>query len=157
MDSGTLSDESFSTYAKANFELVKIDEAENGVEFEKLGITSVPAVVVLGSDGKEIARITGSADLEVHGFAVVVDALAWRAPVRLSSCDGRGRPDRRRAVSVGSHQRGIQTIRRSHLPATPDGAEGGSPGGRGLSALSATSSGSDDWRHEDVVSGCGFL
>ncbi len=59
MDSGTLSDESFSTYAKANFELVKIDEAENGVEFEKLGITSVPAVVVLGSDGKEIARITG--------------------------------------------------------------------------------------------------
>ena len=59
MDSGTPSDESFITYAKANFELVKIDEAENGAEFEKLGITSVPAVVVLGSDGKEIARISG--------------------------------------------------------------------------------------------------
>ena len=59
MDSGTLSDEGFSTYAKTNFELVKLDQAENGAEFEKLGITSVPAVVVLGSDGKEIARING--------------------------------------------------------------------------------------------------
>ena len=59
MDSGTLADVNFSTYAKDNFELVKIDEADNGAEFEKLGITSVPAVVVLGSDGNEIARIVG--------------------------------------------------------------------------------------------------
>ena len=59
MDSGTLSDETFSAYAKTNFELVKIDQAANAAEFEKLGITSVPAVVAFGSDGEEIARING--------------------------------------------------------------------------------------------------
>jgi protein-disulfide isomerase len=59
MDSGTLSDESLSTYAKANFELVKIDQSANGAEFEKLSITAMPAVVVLSSDGEEITRISG--------------------------------------------------------------------------------------------------
>jgi thioredoxin-like negative regulator of GroEL len=59
MDSGTLSNESFNTYAKAKFELVKLDQGENGADFEKLGITSIPTVVVLGSDGQEIARIDG--------------------------------------------------------------------------------------------------
>ena len=59
MDSGTLSDATFGAYAKANFELVKLDKAADAGEFEKLGITSLPAVVVLGSDGEEIARIKG--------------------------------------------------------------------------------------------------
>ena len=59
MDSGTLSDESLSSYAKANFELVRIEQGENGAEFEKLNITAMPSVVVLSSDGKEITRISG--------------------------------------------------------------------------------------------------
>ena len=59
MDSGTLSDESFSTFAKDNFELVKLDQGENAAEWEQLGITSMPVVVVLGSGGQEIARVTG--------------------------------------------------------------------------------------------------
>jgi protein-disulfide isomerase len=59
MDSGTLSDKTFSSFASANFELVKIDKAANAAQFEKLGITSMPVLVVLGSDGDEIARIDG--------------------------------------------------------------------------------------------------
>lgn len=59
MDSGTLSNEAFNTYAQANFELVKLDQAANSAECEKLGITSIPSIVLLGSDGKEIVRIDG--------------------------------------------------------------------------------------------------
>ena len=76
MDSGTLSDEGFSTYANANFELVKLDQAANAAECEKLGITSVPAVVVLGSDGEEIARINGDpgpAELKVQLEAALLN------------------------------------------------------------------------------------
>lgn len=59
MDSGTLSDAGFASFVKDRFELVRIEMEHHAAAFERLQITDFPSIVILGPDGKELARMTG--------------------------------------------------------------------------------------------------
>ena len=59
MDSGTLSDAKLGELVKQGFEPVRVVREERRADWDRLAVKSIPVMIVLGADGKEIARFEG--------------------------------------------------------------------------------------------------